>query len=72
MKGVLSWLERWACRAGTRDFWFCFGCSSRPSKKYNFPNLYYFNAFFPIAQQAGQATVMGRLSFSVCLWGPES
>jgi hypothetical protein len=27
----------------------------------------YFNSFFPIAQQAGQAVVQGRLSLSLCL-----
>jgi hypothetical protein len=26
MKGLLPWLVRWACRAGTRDFCSDFGC----------------------------------------------
>jgi hypothetical protein len=64
MKEVLSWLVRWACRAGTyKVFLFCVGgSSSRPSTKY------YINSFVPFPQQAGQAAVLGRLSLSVCLW----
>jgi hypothetical protein len=27
-----------------------------------------FNSFVPIAKQDGQAVVLGRLSFSICLW----
>ncbi len=29
--------------------------------------VHYFNSFVPIAQQAGQAVVQGRLSLSVCI-----
>jgi hypothetical protein len=66
MKGVLPWLVHWACRAGTRDF--CSVFSSRPRTKYFFLAVRYFHYFFPIAQQAGQAAMLGRLSLSVCLW----
>ncbi len=57
----------WACRSGTRDF-----CSAyRPSKKYFFLTIHYFNSFFLIeqlaGQAAGQAAVPGLLSFSMCL-----
>ncbi len=45
----------------------CFRCSSRPSTKYFFLTLHFFNSFVPNAQQAGQAAVLGRLSPSVCL-----
>ncbi len=38
MNGVLSWLVRWACRVGTRDFCSAFACSSRPSTIYFFPH----------------------------------
>jgi hypothetical protein len=31
---------------------------------------HYLNSFVPIAQQARQAAVHGRLSLSVCLWFP--
>jgi len=30
--------------------------------------VHYFNSFVPIAQHARQATVLGRLSLSMCLW----
>jgi hypothetical protein len=33
-----------------------------------FLTVHYLNSFVPIAQQAGQAAVLGRLSLSVCLW----
>jgi hypothetical protein len=49
------------------EFLFCLGCSSRPIKKYFFLTIHYFNSFVPIAQQAGQATVLGHQSLSVCL-----
>jgi hypothetical protein len=34
-----------------------------------FLTIHYFDSFAPIAQQAGQAAVQGRLSISMCLWG---
>jgi hypothetical protein len=33
-----------------------------------FLTVHFFNSFVPIAQQAGQAAVLGRLSLSMCLW----
>ncbi len=68
MKGLLPWLVRWASRAGTRDF-----CSSMtalvgPIQNIFFLAVYYFNAFVPIGQQAGQAAVLGHLSLRMCLW----
>jgi hypothetical protein len=39
-KRAVSWLDRWVCRAGTRDFLFCLGCSCRPSTKYFFSSSY--------------------------------
>jgi hypothetical protein len=70
MKGVLPWLVRLAWFACTRDILFCLGCSSRPSKKYFFPlrTQQDLTSFVPIAHQAGQAVVLGRLSLSMCLW----
>ncbi len=42
-----------------------------PVQNIVFLTVLYFNSFVPIAQQAGQAAVLGRLSFSKCLWcGP--
>jgi hypothetical protein len=31
-------------------------------------NIHYFDSFVPIAQQAGQSAVLGRLSLNVYLW----
>ncbi len=35
---VLSWLVRWACRAGRRDFLFALAALVRPVKKKKFPH----------------------------------
>ncbi len=66
--------ERGPSLVGSLDFscrykrlLFCLGCSSRPSTKYFFLTVHYLNSFVPIAQQAGQAAVLGRLSLSVSL-----
>ncbi len=48
-----------------KRFLFCLGCSSRPI----FFSSYTISIrLFPIAQQAGRAAVLGRLSLSMCLW----
>jgi hypothetical protein len=54
MKRVLPWLVRWACRAGTIDFYHALAALVGPVH-YFFHNIYYLNSFVPIAQQAGQA-----------------
>jgi hypothetical protein len=61
MKKFLPWLVRWAytCRAGIS------GCSSQLTTKYIFPHRTLFLSLVPIAQQAGQAAVLGRLSLTV-------
>jgi hypothetical protein len=71
MKGVLSWLARRVCRDGTTDFCSALAALVGPVKIF-FPNLHYFNAFFLIGQQAGQATVLARLSPIVCVCGAVS
>ncbi len=58
MKGVLPWLVRWACRAGTRDF--CSDLAAWVGPVQNICFLTIHNSFVPIAQQAGQAAVLGR------------
>ncbi len=63
-----SWLVRWTCRAGTRDICSALAALVGPVKNIFFLTVHYFNSFVPIAQQAGQADVLGRLSLSVCLW----
>jgi len=50
-----------------KRFLSCLGCSSRSRTKYFSLTVHYFNSFVPIAQQPGQATVLGRLSLSVSL-----
>jgi hypothetical protein len=42
---------------------FCLG----PVQNIVFLSAQYFDSFVPIAQQAGQAAVLGRLSISMCL-----
>ncbi len=69
MKGVFPWLVRRTCRASTGDLCPAFAALVRHSTIYFFLTVHYFNSFVPIAQQAGQATVQGRLSLSMCLWG---
>jgi hypothetical protein len=72
MKGVLSWLVRWPCLAGTRDF-----CSAPlaalvgPVQNIFFFTVHYFNAFVPSPSKlgTGQAAVLGRLSLSMCVSG---
>jgi hypothetical protein len=61
MKGVLSWLSCWACRAGTRDF-----CPALAALVGPVQTIFY--SPVPIPQQAGQAVVEGRLSLNMCLW----
>ncbi len=46
----------------------CLGWSSRPSSKYLFPHHTLFQFICPLAQQAGEAAVPGRLSLNMCLW----
>jgi hypothetical protein len=69
MKGVLSWLVLWACRVGTRDL--CSALAALWLAQYkilfSLSTVYCYNSFVPIAQQAGQAAVLGHLSISVCL-----
>jgi hypothetical protein len=67
MKRVLLWLVCWACHAHTGDFCPALAALVGPVKK-NFPIIHYFNSFVPIAQQAGQAAVLGRLMVRMCLW----
>jgi hypothetical protein len=67
MKEVLSWFVRRACRAGTRDFWSALAALVGKVQKPFFHIALYFNAFVLIAQQAGQAAVLGRLSLTMCL-----
>jgi hypothetical protein len=62
MKGVLPLLVRLACFAGVRDF-----CSASAALVGPVKNIFFLNSLVPIAHQAGQAIVLGRLSLSMCL-----
>jgi hypothetical protein len=76
MKGVLPWLVRWACRASTRNFLSCLGCSIRPSSKYVFPHCPLFQFICPhrpaswAGSRAGSSIICGETllcqTFSKC------
>jgi hypothetical protein len=62
MKEVLSWLVRWAGRAGTR--YFCFALAALVDPVQNI-----FSSPYTVSiAQAGKAEVLGRQSLSICLW----
>ncbi len=66
MKGVLPWLVRWACCAGTRNFG---PALAALLAQYKIFFLHHISInLSPSPQQAGQAVVLGRLSFSMCPW----
>jgi hypothetical protein len=52
-EGVLTWLVRWAYRAGTRDFCSALAALVGPVQNIFFLTIHFFNSFVPIAQQAG-------------------
>jgi hypothetical protein len=61
LKGAHSWLVRWPSRAGTIDF--CHALAALVSSaKYFTPHYTLFQLIVPVAQQARQAVVLGRLS----------
>jgi hypothetical protein len=62
IKGVLPWFVYWTRRAGTKDFCSALAALVSPVQNICFLIVHYFNAFVPLAQQAGQAAVLGRLS----------
>ena len=70
MKEVLPWLVLWACHAGTRDFRSALAALVGPVQNIFFLAVHFFNSFVPIAQQAGQAVVLGTMSFSMYLSTP--
>ncbi len=77
MKGFLSssLVGSWGLLCRFKRLLSCLGSvgyPSRPSSQKFFLTVHYFNSFVPIAQQAGQAVVLGRLSLSICPWTPVS
>jgi hypothetical protein len=74
LKWVLPWLVCWAHCAGTKEnFVQSWLRLSQHITQYFIPHLTvrYFSSFVPIGQQAGQATVPGRLSLNLGLWGQQ-
>ncbi len=62
----LDWFV-WLSRAGTIDFCSALAALVGPQQYMFFLTVHYFNFFVSIAQQAGQAAVLGRLSLGMCL-----
>ncbi len=60
-------MVRWASCAVTRDFCSALAALAGPVQNIFFLTVHYFSSFAPIAQQAGQAAVLGRLSLSMFL-----
>jgi hypothetical protein len=60
---VLGWF-RWACPTSTRDFWSALAALVSPVQNIFFLTAHFYYSFVPIARQAGQAAVLGRLSLS--------
>jgi hypothetical protein len=65
MKGVLPCLLRWACHAGTKDFYPALAALVSPVQNTFFLTAHYFTLFIPIAQQPGQEVMPGRLSLNM-------
>ncbi len=64
-KEAFLWLVRGTCRARTRDFCSALTALVGPVQYIFFLSVHYLQIFFvPIAQQAGQAAMLGRLSLS--------
>ncbi len=65
MKGVLPWLVPWAGRSGTIDFCPALVDLVSPVQNIIYLTAHFFTLVVPIAQQPGQAVVLGRLSLLV-------
>ncbi len=66
MKGVLPWLVRWACHAGTKDFYPVVAVLANPVQNIFFLTVHFISSFVPIGHQTGQAVVLGHLSLGMC------
>jgi hypothetical protein len=60
-------LLRWACRAGTRDFYPDLAALVSPGKKNFLTKRTLFHFVSPSPSNLGQAVVLGRPSLSLCL-----
>jgi hypothetical protein len=68
MKGVLVFVGSLGLSCLYYRFCPFFAVLVGPVQHIFFLVVHYFNSFVPIAQQAEQAVVLGRLSLSMCLW----
>ncbi len=59
MKGVIPWLVRWACHAGTRDFCPAPAALVGPVQNIFSLTIHYFTSFDPIAHHAGAGSHAG-------------
>ncbi len=62
MRGDLPWLVRWTRPASTVDFCLALAALISPEQNIIFLTVHFFTFLVPIAQQPGQAGVLGRLS----------
>jgi hypothetical protein len=62
--GFLPWLVRWTSRAGKIDFCPAFVVLVSPVRGIIFLTVHFFTLFVLIAQQPGQAGLLGRLSLA--------
>ncbi len=69
MKGGSSLVGSWACHADTRDFCSSLAALAGPVKKFFFSSPYTISILLsPSPRKLMQTVVLGRLSFSMCLW----
>jgi hypothetical protein len=69
MTGVLSWLVRWACRAGTRDFCFALAALVGLVQKFVYLTVHYFSSFLsPSPSKLGRQSCWATCH-SVCVSG---
>ncbi len=66
MKGVLYWLVCYTCRTGTIDFCLALAALVSPVQNIIFLTAHFSLYSVPIAQQPGQAGVLGHLSLCLC------
>jgi hypothetical protein len=62
-----SLVGSWGLSCQYKIYLSCLDCSNSPVQNMFFLTLHYFNSFILIAQQAGQAVVLGRQCLSVSL-----
>ncbi len=69
MKGVLPWLVRWACHAGTRDFCSALAGLVGPVQNIFFPHRPLFKFLCPHCPESWASSHAGSSVFNVCVSG---